>query len=102
MEKNTMKRLNVLVPEVDGCEVSACGYNVSGACHAKAITVGDGTHPRCDTFVPLVSHTHLTSTAGVGACKVTSCRHNQDLECMASAILVVTHDDHADCATFTR
>ena len=69
---------------------------------AGQITVGDGLHAACDTFFFSNLHARNTShEAGVGACKVTACRYNSDLECSAEAILVGIHDRHADCMTFT-
>lgn len=95
-------KLTVLVPEVSSCAATSCGYNVSGGCHAKAITVGDSEHPRCDTFMPQPTHTSSADAAGVGACKVSACRYNRDLECEAESIRVSVHQGHADCATFAR
>ncbi|MBC7171346.1 MAG: DUF1540 domain-containing protein [Polyangiaceae bacterium] len=93
-------KLTVLVPEVSSCTATQCGYNVGGGCHAKAITVGDATHPHCDTFLASQQHTHARERAGVGACKMTACRYNRDLECGADSIRVEPHESHADCATF--
>ena len=95
-------KLNVLVPEVESCAVTRCGYNVDESCRARAITVGDGEHPACDTFLPRDDHARGPGHAGVGACKVEVCRHNRDLECSADAIRVGDHDGHADCKTFAR
>jgi hypothetical protein len=39
------------MPDVDGCDATECAYNMKGDCHARAITVGDGVHPGCDTRV---------------------------------------------------
>ena len=90
------------IPNVQVCEVKSCAYNNGGqTCHARAITIGDGIHAACDTFFVSDRHTRNTSDmAGVGACKVTSCRHNSDLECSAETIRVGLHDSHADCLTF--
>jgi hypothetical protein len=87
--------------EVMDCAASACTYNVGGACHARAITIGDGGHAMCDTF--LITGSHCSGTpahAGVGACKVSACRHNLDYECQAERIRVGSHESHADCLTF--
>jgi hypothetical protein len=95
--KDTLEMSNV-----QSCDVRACAYNVDEACHARAITVGDGLHAACDTFFFSNLHTRNTShQAVVGACKVTACRHNSDLECSAETIHVGMHDKHADCMTFT-
>lgn len=94
-------KISVDLAEVTECAATACTYNVSGTCHAVAITVGDGAHPMCDTF--LITGSHCSGTpehAGVGACKVSACRHNRDYECHADRIRVGSHETHADCMTF--
>lgn len=88
------------MPQVSACAVRRCAYNAEGRCHAKAITVGDGVHPGCDTFVRTDHHTHEPSIAGVGACKVEACRHNRDLECAARRIRVEHDAGGARCATY--
>lgn len=93
-------KLNVIMPEVASCAMTACGYNQDRNCHARAITVGDGTHPMCDTYAPVSGSGAGTSKAGVGACKVTVCTYNRDLECEAEGIRVDLHDGHPDCVTF--
>lgn len=90
------------MPEVSDCSVRGCAYNASGRCHARAITVGDGVHPGCDTLLRNGHHTKAQPTAGVGACKVEACRHNLDLECTASAIRVEREAGGARCATYVR
>lgn len=86
---------------VTACEATRCAYNVEGACHAKAITVGDGVHAGCDTFIPSERHTaDDVAQAGVGACKVAICRHNVELECGARAIAVGADENGAQCLTF--
>ena len=90
------------MPIVDACEQADCAYNTRGNCHAQAITVGDGNHPACDTCLPASHHTrHVLRIAGVGACKVVSCSHNDDYACQANAIRMTKHGQHADCATFS-
>ena len=87
--------------EVAECAATACAYNIDGGCHARAITVGDGAHPMCDTFLATGSHCSGSSArAGVGACKVSECRNNQDYECQAERIRLGSHEGHADCMTF--
>jgi hypothetical protein len=86
------------IPTVQVCDARSCAYNVEQSCHARAITIGEGIHAACDTFFSSERHARDTShTAGVGACKVTGCRYNSDLECSAETIRV---SNHADCATF--
>lgn len=90
------------MPIVSGCDATDCAYNVERGCHARAITVGDGDSPRCDTFLGASSHTGMTSlTAGVGACKVSVCSHNRDFECMAADIGVGTAGGEVHCLTFS-
>jgi hypothetical protein len=95
-------KITLEIPAVQACDATSCAYNVGRNCHALAITIGDGIHAACDTFIANGLHARDTShTAGVGACKATSCRYNSDLECSAGAIHVNVHADHADCATYT-
>lgn len=89
------------MPKVQECDVDQCAYNTDGKCHALAITIGDGENPMCDTFCQSSSKGGVKgSTAGVGACKVTACRHNQMLECSAKRISVGWEGQQADCLTF--
>ena len=92
------------MPKVQQCEASECAYNNQNACHALAITVGDGTHPRCDTFCESSKHGGDDGSTGqVGACKVDICKFNQALECSAPSITVKHHDGNcADCSTFQK
>lgn len=94
--KRTLEMANV-----DACELADCAFNTNGNCHAQAITVGDGDHPACDTYLPSPHHTrHVLRIAGVGACKVSTCRHNDEFACQANGILMKKHAQHADCATY--
>jgi len=95
-------RLLIEMPAVAACEAIECAYNVGRSCHARAITIGDGDHPACDTR--FISTTHCLDTshrAGVGACKVSSCKHNRDYECDAEGVQIGHHGGHADCKTFS-
>jgi hypothetical protein len=86
---------------VAACAVRDCAYNIGGTCHARAITVGHGVSPACDTFLRSRDHCEDgPDVAGVGACKVSICRHNHALECQAPAIVVGYHDSRPDCLTF--
>ncbi|MGM0576161.1 MAG: DUF1540 domain-containing protein [Myxococcota bacterium] len=87
--------------EVSGCIVADCTYNRHGGCHARGITVGDGQTPNCDTFFTSQMHAREGGQAGVGACKVTSCRHNNDFECSADAVKIGFEGDHARCLTYS-
>lgn len=90
------------MPKVSKCDVQECAYNANSKCHALAITVGDGTHPRCDTFTTASSHGGDKAAVGkVGACKVELCEFNKSLECTARSIQVAHHmGTCADCQTF--
>ena len=39
------------MPEVSRCDASVCAYNSENGCRARAITIGDGAFPGCDTFL---------------------------------------------------
>ncbi len=90
----------VNMSKVSQCNVSDCAYNATEACHAIAITVGDGDKPMCDTFFKTAAHSAVHGTAGVGACKVAACRHNQGFECSANHIQVANIEGHVRCLTF--
>ena len=86
---------------VSGCEIAECAYNRDQACHAMAITVGDGAYPMCDTFFKFFTHGGVENqTAVVGARKVSACCHNMDFECGAESIHVGYCGGHGDCMTF--
>ncbi len=92
-------KMNIDMPQVMKCNAQECVYNNEGACHARAITVGDGTTPHCDTAFQCGSHCKSRATAGVGACKVSGCTHNVDFECQASSIAVGMSQGRAMCKT---
>jgi hypothetical protein len=97
-----MHRIAIDMPVVGTCFVSECAYNAGQHCRARAITVGDGVHPGCDTFLDATPHARETGhQAGVGACKVSACQHNDDYECMADQI-AVGHGDTACCLTYQQ
>lgn len=92
--------MTIEMPLVETCTVNECAYNKNDMCHARAITIGDGIHPGCDTsFLGAPSRTRAKTLAGVGACKVTSCRFNNDLECDAESITVGMMRDTIQCTT---
>jgi len=94
-------KLTIDMPLVAECTVSECAYNIGKACHARAITIGDGIHPGCDTFFGNVQRAHDTKRkAGVGACKVGGCRHNADYECTAPRISVGYQGKDISCLSF--
>lgn len=90
------------MPSVAECGASECAYNVDGGCNARAITIGDGVHPGCDTFFVASRHSRSLRKAGVGACKVVGCRHNDDFECQATAIRVDHQANAVACTTFEK
>lgn len=94
-------KMTIDMPYVNTCTVSECGYNMDEKCHARAITIGDGIHPGCDTaFLGTNQQTHEHNMAGVGACKVTGCDFNNDLECNAEKITVSVENGSIQCMTF--
>jgi hypothetical protein len=88
------------LPPVQECSAEACGYNADHACHAGAITVA-GDHAHCGTFVEIGFRAGLERTGQVGACHRSECRHNDSLECTASAVRVGRSADAADCLTYS-
>lgn len=97
-----MKRISIQIPLISECSVMDCGYNRNASCYARAITIGDGENPNCDTYFntsDLSQHAKSRSNpAGVGACKVSACRFNHDYECMTDEIMVGS----GHCLTFMR
>jgi len=90
------------MPRVMDCSVTGCAYNTEKACHAMAITVGEQpSEPICDTYFQSEIHGGVRDmTAGVGACKTSSCQHNEDFECTAPNIHVGMKGNEPDCLTF--
>ncbi len=83
------------------CEVDDCAYNLSSTCNARAITVGHGATPRCDTFCQsMMKGGDAESLASVGACKVSLCMYNSVLECQSPGICVGYNAGEPDCLTF--
>ena len=94
--------MTINVPVVSGCTAGECAYNVDEQCHARAITIGDGVHAGCDTFLSATKHIRDNQqVAGVGACKVSGCVHNEDFECIADQIEVGQRAGDINCLTFT-
>jgi len=89
------------MPKVMDCSVGDCAYNDKKACHAMAVTIGEASDPMCDTFFKSTTPGGVKDmTAGVGACKVSECRHNEHFECAAGNIHVGFKHNHPDCLTF--
>ncbi len=89
------------MPEVANCAVTQCAFNTDDSCHARAITIGHGQDPDCDTFFDNSQHTDSDRTAGVGACKMTDCSHNDDFECSADSIQVGKSGNSVNCLTYS-
>jgi hypothetical protein len=88
--------------QIKSCSVTECSYNKHNSCHTLAITVGGPEPcPQCDTYLHGARKGGIPDMqAGVGACKVSGCSHNSDLECTAGSIMVGIHNNHPDCMTF--
>lgn len=101
-----MKKMSIEMPVVMACSVSKCAYNRDTACHARAITVGSKVHPDCDTYFSLSgAESHSKSRqrqAGVGACKMSNCQHNDDYECVANDIVVGQVMNRINCLTYSQ
>ncbi|MBL1275257.1 MAG: DUF1540 domain-containing protein [Ectothiorhodospiraceae bacterium] len=94
-------KITLEMPDVSTCTITDCAYNVNEHCHARAITIGDGANPGCDTYLTASHHSrNSTRVAGVGACKVVSCRYNDDFECMSNHISVAMKAGEINCITF--
>lgn len=97
-----MKTISIQMPLVSECSVTECTYNISKACHARAITIGDSVKPGCDTYLPGTQHVKtMQMTAGIGACKTSICKFNEDFECNAESIRVGMVSSGVNCMTFT-
>ncbi|MFS1524208.1 DUF1540 domain-containing protein [Microbulbifer sp. 2304DJ12-6] len=90
------------MPEVSKCAVTQCAYNANDGCHARAITIGNGADPDCDTFLANAKHTSSARTAGVGACKMEGCKFNDDFECSADSIQVGRNGSANNCLSYTH
>jgi hypothetical protein len=98
-------KISIEMPLVSACSATECTYNSGNSCHARAITVGDGVHPGCDTYFGNAGSSHVKAvqrTAGVGACKVSDCRHNDDYECVADKITVGSASNSISCLTYSH
>ncbi len=87
--------------KIMGCDVTECAYNKDKHCRTLAATIGDMHNPRCDTYLKSQSKGGDDSIdAGVGACKVADCRHNERFECQADQVQVGYQGSEPDCLTF--
>jgi len=90
----------IKMPRVAECAIAECAYNANRTCHAIAITIGDMSQPKCDTFFVSPKHSGTKISAGVGACKVSACGYNKDFECSAPNIRVAGERNQVRCITF--
>lgn len=94
-------KVTMEMPAVQACGVEECVFNQEKNCMSKAITVGDGILPECDTYFVANRHARESHRAGVGACKVSGCRFNRDYACQADAIIIGHISNKAHCKTFS-
>ena len=88
---------------IKDCVFERCSYNENKKCQASNVMVGDGSHPRCDTFVAgkvKVQGGDAKTAGRVGTCKVKKCSYNDSAVCTAGVINMGFHDKHPDCLTF--
>lgn len=91
------------MPVISRCAADACAYNRDQACHALAITVGDARNAHCDTYHSVsFKGGDPAATGHVGACKMSDCKHNVDLECQAAGIVVGYQHNEVDCLTYQQ
>lgn len=98
-----MKEICIEMSQVSECSVTECIYNTKKSCHAKAITIGDSVNPGCDTYLAGSKHVQKSAQlqAGIGACKTSTCKFNDDFECNADSIRVGMVSSGVNCMTFT-
>lgn len=97
-----MVKICIEMPVISECSATECAYNHDKACQARAITVGDGINPGCDTFLEGSQHAMPSmDSAGIGACKITGCKFNESLECMTESIMVGHVQNKVNCMTFS-
>jgi hypothetical protein len=91
------------MPPIRQCEEKECAFHRTSKCHAFAITVGGPEDPRpnCDTFFKTRTRCGKEDiSAGVGACKVLTCKFNELLMCLAPNVNVQVYNGRAECATY--
>ena len=91
------------MPPIEQCEEKDCAFNRNSKCHAIAIQVGGPNDPRpnCDTFFRTKTECGKEEIcAGVGSCKVLTCKFNELLECLAPLVNVQVYNGRAECATY--
>lgn len=94
-------KMTLIMPVVAECTVTDCAYNLENTCNARAITIGNGVHPGCDTFFANSTHTRdFNECTGVGACKLVTCRFNREFECHADEIHVGRNKTGVSCLNY--
>ncbi len=89
------------MPQVSSCSAGQCAYNAENSCHAIAITV-TGESSNCGTFTSAnIEGGEPEIIAGVGACKMSSCKYNEHLECQAESVEIGKDGEHVYCKTYT-
>ena len=89
------------MPLVLECPAGDCAFNSNNACHAGAVTVGDGLTPICDSFVASTRHPAGARNSGVGPCKVSACAFNSAFTCGAESVAMGEAGETARCLTFS-
>ena len=88
-------------PKVSVCEATTCAYNEEKKCRAFAITVGSQDAASCGTYTPEGGKGGITMTvANVGACKMSGCKHNENLMCTKSDVEVGVAGGQVSCMSF--
>ncbi|HEY8455908.1 MAG TPA: DUF1540 domain-containing protein [Actinopolymorphaceae bacterium] len=89
------------MPVITRCTAETCAYNQEQHCHALAITIGEPREARCETFVEGAFTGGDPEAVGhVGACRMSDCQHNTNLECQAPNIVVGYQQNTVDCLTY--
>jgi hypothetical protein len=93
------------MPSIEKCEAKECAFNRASKCHAFAIQVGgpDDPRPNCDSFYKTKTECGKEENiAGVGVCKVLTCKLNELLMCLAPQVNVQVYNGQPECATYQK
>lgn len=89
-------------PKVIGCDANECAFNTDSMCHAIAITIGGTVDHKCDTYCEKSKKGGMMNIISeVGACKVTTCMHNDQMLCSAQSIQVGHVGSEVDCLSYS-
>lgn len=80
------------------CLAEDCSYNCRDECCAPSVEIG-ADHPQCDMYTTGAVDV-MGGEPAVQDCKVAECHYNGQMQCHAAGITLLTHQGHADCATF--